>query len=112
MLNSSPLSCFNTQPREGGCNGLSGFERKRYVSTHSRAKAAAFLRASKRCFFALFQHTAARRRLHNEKLQALENILGFNTQPREGGCPLLVAYYKDFKVSTHSRAKAAAATAN
>ena len=56
----------------------------------------------------LFQHTAARRRLHNNaKFSGLNSC--FNTQPPEGGC----ATYKssshaDHSVSTHSRPKAAA----
>ena len=57
------------------------------VSTHSRAEAAAAISTS---FLPeqMFQHTAARRRLHAQKLEALR------TQA----------------VSTHSRAEAAAAS--
>ena len=56
------------------------------VSTHSRAEAAAVDRG--------FNATGA---------------LGFNTQPRGGGCSLTpLIEVKDLTVSTHSRAEAAA----
>ena len=55
---------FNTQPPEGGC-----------VPTKGKTKA-----------YILFQHTAARRRLHR-KFPLCENLFCcFNTQPPEGGC--------------------------
>ena len=58
------LKCFNTQPPEGGCiqeqNLLSLID----VSTHSRPKAAAN-QPVQRHQDRRFQHTAARRRLHN-----------------------------------------------
>ena len=56
----------------------------------------------------MFQHTAARRRLPIDmrKLKMLEE--GFNTQPREGGCVVIRKTKGWNKVSTHSRAKAAA----
>ena len=78
-----------------------------------------------------FQHTAARRRLHllcrnvirfrfvstHSRAKAAATydkngvvyIASFNTQPREGGCPLRIATQLNHRpVSTHSRAKAAA----
>ena len=59
------MYCFNTQPPEGGCAKCQeGKVREN-----------------------LFQHTAARRRLHDV---ALSNcwLHCFNTQPPEGGCLL------------------------
>ena len=55
-----------------------------------------------------FQHTAARRRLRD--LIADGDITArFNTQPRGGGCALTTVEGSPFyKVSTHSRAEAAA----
>ena len=53
---------FNTQPPEGGCNGLIFSKASCNVSTHSRPKAAdVLLQISKSRL--MFQHTAARRRL-------------------------------------------------
>ena len=37
-------------------------------------------------------------------------IMGFNTQPRGGGCEEYLAYIKAVEVSTHSRPEAAALT--
>ena len=103
------LTCFNTQPRRGGCSALKTqllnvsrfqhtaaqrrlpltlitFSSVLVVSTHSRAEAAAVIKSS----------TFTRRR-------------SFNTQPRRGGCPpeWEIAPSR-VKVSTHSRAEAAA----
>ena len=59
-----------------------------------------------------FQHTAARRRLQTNPL-FYATIFCFNTQPREGGCPPpLPGLPLAPLVSTHSRAKAAAAGVN
>ena len=122
---------FNTQPREGGCCFSSAVINLTFVSTHSRAKAAAFTNcAAKTAFIRVsthsrakaaakmsvysilrlpFQHTAARRRLHKILRSLLIVILGFNTQPREGGCEHKHLFDPDdLVVSTHSRAKAAA----
>ena len=101
---------FNTQPTEGGCilrllvkNDI------KTVSTHSRPKAAAQNRPMQYCpassfntqppeggcqkkillslLSALFQHTAARRRLPAKKADFFSQN-SFNTQPPEGGCSL------------------------
>ena len=53
-----------------------------------------------------FQHTAARRRLQVARL-ALPAMVGFNTQPPEGGCFHRAGCKLSTKVSTHSRPKAA-----
>ena len=79
--------CFNTQPPEGGCFADGGGDALKRVSTHSRPKAAASSLAGSTIRGVLFQHTAARRRLHA--------LFGWRL-PRAG-------------VSTHSRPKAAAA---
>ena len=56
-----------------------------------------------------FQHTAARRRLRLKALPYIMRVNGFNTQPPEGGCAASVwIAYRKYKVSTHSRPKAAA----
>ena len=54
---------FNTQPREGGCQVKFKVRQYWQVSTHSRAKAAAFRRWGQTIYMRCF-----------------------NTQPREGGC--------------------------
>ena len=59
---SKQINCFNTQPRGGGCLVLSICGSLFWVSTHSRAEAAA-LWFFVQIFSAQFQHTAARRRL-------------------------------------------------
>ena len=81
------LNCsFNTQPRGGGCSTN--------ILPHNSP--------------ILFQHTAARRRLQREPVRRDRAIQSFNTQPRGGGC--LDPYSRGYKlrVSTHSRAEAAA----
>ena len=56
----------------------------------------------------LFQHTAARRRLlWDANIRRIQG-LGFNTQPPEGGCVVIMPYPLKGYVSTHSRPKAAA----
>ena len=126
-------SRFNTQPPEGGCVAAVA---KSYfgdaVSTHSRPKAAAKTFADNGLDVA-FQHTAARRRLHQPR-GAASHGGGFNTQPPEGGCGLarIATHYpycfntqppeggcpprheplSGLAVSTHSRPKAAAINAS
>ena len=102
-----PTQRFNTQPPEGGCHRQHDFaHRIGAVSTHSRPKAAASYLICKRefimvsthsrpkaaapkqicvCLLVMFQHTAARRRLHRFDPNT-GDILCFNTQPPEGGC--------------------------
>ena len=80
------ISCFNTQPRGGGCGKFPPIPyRHSSVSTHSRAEAAASIRIYLTRMILLFQHTAARRRLLMI-LGVMLTIGGFNTQPRGGGC--------------------------
>ena len=55
----------------------------------------------------MFQHTAARRRLPRSCASGW-GVVGFNTQPPEGGCAANAPGFKAGIVSTHSRPKAAA----
>ena len=170
----SPPPCFNTQPPEGGWYGLVlpvdhdiwfqhtaarrrlDFRRwvrqhNKFVSTHSRPKAAGLISliivypvrvsthsrpkaagahiSSLPKGHAMFQHTAARRRLgcstylisipflvstHSRPKAAGPSwawcnacFLCFNTQPPEGGWGVRMRYFWDYCVSTHSRPKAA-----
>ena len=80
---------FNTQPPEGGCPGAPKPRRTWPVSTHSRPKAAAAELTQADLPVAMFQHTAARRRL----------------------LPTQVVGIPVRQVSTHSRPKAAACAA-
>ena len=80
-----PLCRFNTQPPEGGCHN------DRWA--HYR--------------IIMFQHTAARRRLHTAIPTKWKPIC-FNTQPPEGGCMTMLMRQGVSAVSTHSRPKAAA----
>ena len=82
-----PAGSFNSQPLEGGCRS----------SLNSVASTA------------LFQLTAARRRLptpHHVRCA----FLCFNSQPLEGGCVFFAVPHIVGFVSTHSRSKAAART--
>ena len=58
------------------------------VSTHSHPKAAASKQSNQTGIYQ-FQHTATRRRLRQSRIRTA-NARGFNTQPPEGGCELLV----------------------
>ena len=58
----------------------------------------------------LFQHTAARRRLVPFKINNLTFFFSFNTQPPEGGWAVSTLNGVLYKVSTHSRPKAAGVT--
>ena len=76
---------FNTQPPEGGCHIAQPPMQPDAVSTHSHPKAAGSRPLLTRSSVSLFQHTATRRRLGS----ASNNL------------------ETKFKVSTHSRLKAA-----
>ena len=81
-----------------------------FVSTHSRPKAAEGHRGCHK-IGALFQHTAARRRLPAATAEHIGLPLCFNTQPPEGGCGAAALAENCKRVSTHSRPKAAETTA-
>ncbi len=56
-----------------------------------------------------FQHTATRRWLLVDIGRTVVNVKCFNTQPPEGGCPMLGQMYGSYhRVSTHSHPKVAA----
>ena len=74
---------FNTQPPEGGCKHICIVHICIHVSTHSRPKAADS-RSAGVWYSAMFQHTAARRRLPKRRKCCLDRH-SFNTQPPEGG---------------------------
>ena len=106
MLPSLLQDCFNTQPPEGGWLHLDISLYHLSVSTHSRPKAAGFVKN----FFwppeEMFQHTAARRRLDWQQGQDYL-ARSFNTQPPEGGWQYVEQAVQHLLVSTHSRPKAA-----
>ena len=121
---------FNTQPREGGCQGIFLHDSKEKVSTHSRAKAAADIAAflitysnvsthsrakaaacqsgSVKFCKILFQHTAARRRLLNNANNTNMPFLFQHTAARRRLLFFTIKVRQHSQVSTHSRAKAAA----
>nr|WP_308021541.1 hypothetical protein [Neisseria mucosa] len=102
------MRCFNTQPPEGGWDGLLSRDDLPKVSTHSRPKAAGSVISTKSSGICGFQHTAARRRLAAVAARIGGKRGGFNTQPPEGGWRQQPSRWaKVTSVSTHSRPKAA-----
>ena len=144
---------FNTQPRGGGCDHYRARQlRLAVVSTHSRAEAAAshwlptqdtdcvsthssaeaaaYCEPNSRLILRVSTHSRAEAAAR-QRLYALQNRSGFNTQPRGGGCRKRRNYCMSGRsfntqprgggcgkqriinqiklVSTHSRAEAAAA---
>ena len=79
------------------------------VSTHSRAKAAARQKRATGAKKPSF-NTQPREGGCSRACRKRHRIICFNTQPREGGCEKMTALFAEQKVSTHSRAKAAAIT--
>ena len=98
---------FNTQPPEGGCSSVGPFLGRKFVSTHSRPKAAAFFQHLRRINLAVSTHSrpkaAAGNTAHFFSRQPVSTHsrpkaaahksgwtpaaqLCFNTQPPEGGC--------------------------
>ena len=97
---------FNTQPPEGGWDLLGGGIALGRVSTHSRLKAAVqFVRVSSRCLLvsthsrlkaaarainistnAAIVSTHSRLKAAGKLIKQGISIMGFNTQPPEGGC--------------------------
>ena len=123
-------SCFNTQPPEGGWFYNVGHSKPRErVSTHSRPKAAGGIQGAgcrhRRCFntqppeggwanprssvseSALFQHTAARRRLGFGSFSSnVAEAVSTHSRPKAAGLGLNKTPVR-ITVSTHSRPKAA-----
>ena len=127
LLGFAQTFCFNTQPPEGGWQHSAVSAHIFGVSTHSRPKAAGCPPISSNP--ALFQHTAARRRLVDRRrlggnepcvsthsrpkaagilFVSVYYLYGcFNTQPPEGGWVDEFLIQQHNQVSTHSRPKAA-----
>ena len=104
----TPFLCFNTQPPEGGWPKKIRAKTDRYVSTHSRLKA-----AGPSTFKTLGDAQVS---THSRLKAAGPTVAGkptvqacFNTQPPEGGWPHNLPFRAIWLVvSTHSRPKAAA----
>ena len=77
------------------------------VSTHSRAEAAAFIAFFKLLLLFVSTHSRAEAAALSTTNKWRSNN-GFNTQPRGGGCFILLDVAALLLVSTHSRAEAAA----
>ena len=99
---------FNTQPPEGGCFKQKALELDGNVSTHSRPKAAAFVKTLKTGNGLQFQHTAARRRLLGFFANFRRTLRFQHTAARRRLLMGKLFAIKQGFVSTHSRPKAAA----
>ena len=77
---------FNTQPPEGGWEGGVGFARVLALFQHTAARRRLGVQQQRHVNFTEFQHTAARRRLAFAA-GAGGHGARFNTQPPEGGWP-------------------------
>ena len=103
----SPIS-FNTQPRRGGCVIIGDHIRRHCLFQHTAAQRRLRITPINGAVKEVFQHTAAQRRLLYNTVDGKLYIC-FNTQPRRGGCIMHpVEYTTANRVSTHSRAEAAA----
>ena len=83
-LSVSDLYGFNTQPPEGGCEGLAFFGAHFEVSTPSRPKAADRLGKQRKLVHKVSTHSRPKA-AGLEKDEWLITQKGFNTQPPEGG---------------------------
>ena len=85
----TPLApCFNTQPRGGGCDvSEASISLSTEVSTHSRAEAAAVVAAHLNNCLRVSTHSRAEAAACANNITIFE-LIGFNTQPRGGGCRL------------------------
>ena len=106
------LSCFNTQPPEGGWINFNERYEAQIPFQHTAARRRLATFCELLTAIRWFQHTAARRRLAQSYASGAKD-LGFNTQPPEGGW---IAPYRrgifNITVSTHSRPKAAGISLN
>ena len=78
---------FNTQPPEGGCSYNAIPTLSNLWFQHTAARRRLHQSSIKRSQFKRFQHTAARRRLPACRC-SIDSAICFNTQPPEGGCPI------------------------
>ena len=105
----NPLLCgFNTQPPESGCITIGSGNPIAWTFQHTAARRRLRKIYLTQNLLLQFQHTAARRRLPSG-IGADIGVVGFNTQPPEGGCFIPLHFCTStHRVSTHSRPKAAA----
>ena len=101
--------CFNTQPRGGGCalNGHFGVKMQSF-NTQPRGGGCSKIDVITRSVIDLFQHTAARRRLHLNGLTMGSPPMFQHTAARRRLRYAFTLTLKKCPVSTHSRAEAAA----
>ena len=101
------MTCFNTQPPEGGWRPEVTGGTGSIVSTHSRPKAAGRYRRRRSCRLPRF-NTQPPEGGWAAKLRQANQFQCFNTQPPEGGwLTIFFIHYICNQVSTHSRPKAA-----
>ena len=86
----------HSRPKAAGFGGLGGY-RIDIVSTHSRPKAAGICFTLCRAGCGLFQLTAARRRLGFMQRRSVVVFMRFNSQPPEGGWEYFSNYVTDGK---------------
>ena len=92
LLGFAQTFCFNTQPPEGGWQHSAVSAHIFGVSTHSRPKAAGCPPISSNP--ALFQHTAARRRLvDRRRLGGNEPCVSTHSRPKAAGILFVSVYY-------------------
>ena len=99
---------FNTQPPEGGCRGQAGLIIRMMEFQHTAARRRLHDQLSAPLKGVMFQHTAARRRLPT-LLQGITVFCQFQHTAARRRLPKLGEEIHDnISVSTHSRPKAAA----
>ena len=98
---------FNTQPPEGGWSCSYCITVWIALFQHTAARRRLVFPIFTNTPLILFQHTAARRRLVFGFGVSSPAPVGFNTQPPEGGWKSLILSTSTTMVSTHSRPKAA-----
>ena len=101
----------STHSRPKAAAGAAGKDVMRLMFQHTAARRRLAWGWIKRLSESLFQHTAARRRLRQLHTNRCDQQ-GFNTQPPEGGCRKRLYRLSFQQVSTHSRPKAAAVSAD
>ena len=99
---------FNTQPRGGGCRPLSNQTIFKFCFNTQPRGGGCYVPRGVLLTKIWFQHTATRRRLRALRRGFLSPTLCFNTQPRGGGCLVVLNKPCQLSVSTHSHAEAAA----
>ena len=108
LLKSQSISCFNTQPPEGGWRQDGYKVLADFVSTHSRPKAA--VGGGRKNRGVQWVSTHSRPKAAGLCRNRPSHLACFNTQPPEGGWFNQKVRFRNLLVSTHSRPKAAAQT--